>query len=121
MIISDMSIIIFIIKHTHPSGRNVMLDLCLTVLMGEPGRLCVGDRAGSARLVHFSRQPICSTDVGGDESGVYFSAAAGQPHHIIYYIKLQRPFVCTPFFRHDRQTATKFGTHIRIDMGLILS
>ena len=22
------------IKHTHPSGRNVMLDLCLTVLMG---------------------------------------------------------------------------------------
>ena len=35
-----------------------MLDLCLTVLMGEPGCLCVGDRAGSARLVHFSRQHI---------------------------------------------------------------
>ena len=46
VIISDMSIIIFIIKHPHHSGRNVMLDLCLTVLMGEPGRLCVGDRAG---------------------------------------------------------------------------
>ncbi len=31
--------------------------------------------------------------------------------------------VCTPppFFRHDRRTATKFGTHIRVDMGLILS
>ena len=46
----------------------------------------------------------------------------------IYYIKLQRPFVCLcvctpppPFFRHDRRNATKFGTHIRIDMGLILS
>ena len=51
VIISDMSIIIFIIKHPHHSGRNVMLDLCLTVLMGEPGRLC--------RLVRFSRQHIC--------------------------------------------------------------
>ena len=31
--------------------------------------------------------------------------------------------VCTPppFFRHDQRTATKFGTHIRVDMGLILS
>ena len=29
-------------------------------------------------------------------------------------------FVYTPPpFRHDRRTATKFGTHIRIDMGLI--
>ena len=41
-------------------------------------------------------------------------------------IKLQRPFVCLsvctpPFFRHDRRTATKFGTHMRVDMGLILS
>ncbi len=59
VIISDMSIIIFVIKHHHHSGRNVMLDLCLTVLMGEPGRLFVGDRAGSARLVRFSRQHIC--------------------------------------------------------------
>ena len=63
----------------YASGRNVMLDLRLTVLMGKPGRLCVGDRAGSARLVHFSQQPICCTDVGGDGSGGYFSAA----HHII--------------------------------------
>ena len=42
----------------------------------------------------------------------------------IYYIKLQLPFVCLsvrPFFRYDRRTATKFGTHIRVDMGLILS
>ncbi len=41
VIISDMSIIIFIIKHPYHSGGNVMLDRCLTVLMGEPGRLCV--------------------------------------------------------------------------------
>ena len=26
-----------------------------------------------------------------------------------------------PLFRHERRTATKFGTHIRVDMGLILS
>ncbi len=34
-------------------------------------------------------------------------------------------FVCLsvppPFFRHDRRTATTFGTHIRVDTGLILS
>ena len=84
VIISDMSITIFIIKHPHYSGRNVMLDLCLTVLMGEPGRLCVGYRAGgSARLVRFSRQHICCTDVGGDGSGGYFSADAGRPRNII--------------------------------------
>ena len=53
VIISDMSIIIFIIKHPHHSGRNAMLDLCLTVLMGEPGHLCVGDRAGVPDLCVF--------------------------------------------------------------------
>ena len=53
VIISDMSIIIFIIKHPHHSGRNDMLDLCLTVLMGEPGLLCVGDRAGPPGLCVF--------------------------------------------------------------------
>ena len=53
VIISDMCIIIFTIKHPHHSGRNVMLDLCLTVLMGEPGRLCVGDRAGLPGLCVF--------------------------------------------------------------------
>ena len=34
-------------------------------------------------------------------------------------------FVCLSvpplFFRHDRRIATKFGTHIRVDMGPILS
>ena len=53
VIISDTSIIIFIIKHPHHSGRNVMLDLGVTVLMGEPGRLCVGDRAGLQGLSVF--------------------------------------------------------------------
>ena len=77
-----MSIIIFIIKHPYHSGRNVMLDRCLTVLMGEPGRLC-GRSGGSARLVRFSRQHICCTDVGGDGSGGYFSAAAGRLRHIV--------------------------------------
>ena len=53
VIISDMSIIIFIIKHPHHYGRKVMLDLCLTVLMGEPGRLCVGEQAGLPALCVF--------------------------------------------------------------------
>ena len=42
----------------------------------------------------------------------------------IYYIKLQFSLsVCLypPFFRHDRRNATKFGTHIWVDMGFILS
>ena len=30
-----------------------MLDRCLTALMGEPGRLCVGDRAGLPGLCVF--------------------------------------------------------------------
>ena len=63
-----------------------MLDMCLTVLMGGARPFCVGDRAGSARLVHFPRQHICCTDVGRDGSGGYFSAAACQPHHITYLL-----------------------------------
>ena len=43
----------------------------------------------------------------------------------LLYIKLQCPFVClsvcTPFFRCDCRTTTKFGTHIRMDMGLALT
>ena len=34
-------------------------------------------------LVRFSRQHICCTDVGGDGSGGYFSAAAGRLRHIV--------------------------------------
>ena len=83
VIISDMSIIIFIIKHPHHSGRNVMLDLCLTVLMGEPGRLCVGDRAGLPGLCVFLGNTICCIDLGGNGSGGYFTAAAGRLRHII--------------------------------------
>ena len=49
------------------------------------------------------------------------SVYKGELASVIYYIKLQCPFVCLSvclyplFFRHDRRTATKFGTHIRID------
>ena len=43
--------------------------------------------------------------------------------HLLYKVAVF--FVCLSvppiFFRHDRRTATKFGTHIRVDMGLILS
>ena len=47
------------------------------------------------------------------------------PHvALIYYIK--RPSVCVCvclsvplFFRHDRRTATKFGTQMRFDLGII--
>ena len=79
-----MSIVSFIIKHTHFSGRNVMLRSVSDRIDGEPIRLCVGDRAGSARFVLFSSEThLLYTDVGGDGSGGCFSAAAGQPHHSI--------------------------------------
>ena len=47
-------------------------------------------------------------------------------NQLVYYIKLQFSLsgclsVPPLFFRHDRRTATKFGTHIRVDTGLILS
>ena len=46
----------------------------------------------------------------------------GHPPSNILCIKVQCPFVCTPTpFRHDRRTATKIGTHIRIDTGLALT
>ena len=53
----------------------------------------------------------------------FYVVRAGRWH--IYYIKLQFSLsVCLsvplPPFRHDRWTATKFGTHIRVDTGLIL-
>ena len=44
--------------------------------------------------------------------------------YIIYYIKLQCPFVCVclsvppPYFS-TRKTATKYGTHMGIDPGII--
>ncbi len=79
VIISDMSIIIFIIKHPHHSGRNVMLDNVSGRIDGGARAFVYGRSGGSARLVRFSRQHICCTDVGGDGSGGYFSAA----HHII--------------------------------------
>ena len=44
----------------------------------------------------------------------------------IYYIKLQRVSMCLyvclsvpPFFQHDRRKATKFVTHMRIDLGMV--
>ena len=41
----------------------------------------------SARLVRFSQQHICCTDVGGNGSGGYISAAAGRLRHIILHYK----------------------------------
>ncbi len=54
VIISDMSIIIFIIKHPHHSGRNVMLDLAVPDRIDGGARASVcGRSGGSARLVRF--------------------------------------------------------------------
>ena len=55
----------------------------ITNIGGARSSVCGRSRTGSARLVHFSRQPLCCKDVGGDGSGGYFSTAAGRPHHII--------------------------------------
>ena len=83
VIISDMSIIIFIIKHPHHSGRKRHVRSVSDRIDGGAGRLCVGNRAGLPGLCVFSRQHICCTDVGGNGSGGYFSAAAGRLRHII--------------------------------------
>ena len=55
VIISGMSIVSFIIKHisTHFSDRNVMLRSVSDRIDGGSPGVCVGDRAGSARFVHF--------------------------------------------------------------------
>ena len=55
-----------------------------------PGRLCVGDRAGSARIVcFFLGSPSV---VREDGSGGYSSEAAGQPHRsTVYYNYKFRP------------------------------
>ena len=53
-------------------------------------------------------------------------ARAKPGNQLVYYIKLQCPFVCLCClsvclypFRHDGLTATTFGTHMRIDLGII--
>ena len=54
----DMPIIIFNIKHTHPSGRTVMLRSVSDLLIGEPLRLSVGDGGGVCQAcVFFLRNP----------------------------------------------------------------
>ena len=54
VIISGMSIVSFIIKHIHFSDRNVLLRYVSDRIDGGGGgRMCVGDRAGSARFVFF--------------------------------------------------------------------
>ena len=70
--------------HIDGVGRlGVVCQACaffsLTILMGEPGRLCVGDRAWSARLVLF----LSATHLLYRRGGGCFRAAAGQPHHSI--------------------------------------
>ena len=84
VIISDMSIVIFIIKHPKFSGRNVMLRYVSDRIDGG-ARASVCGRSGRVcqACAFFSRKPICCTDVDGDRSGGCFSAAAGQPHHSI--------------------------------------
>ena len=55
-----MSIIIFIIKHSYHSGRNVMLDRSSVSdrIDGGARAFVCGRSGGSARLVRFSRQHI---------------------------------------------------------------
>ena len=82
VIISDMSIVSFIIKHTHFSGRNVMLrSVSDRIDGGSPGVFVWEIGQGLPGLCFFPRKPICYTDVGEDGSDGCFSAAAGQPHH----------------------------------------
>ena len=84
VIISGMSIVSFIIKHTHFSGRNVILRTVSDRIDGGARASVCGRSGRFCRFVlFFHRKPICRTDVGGDGSGGCFSAAAGQLHHSI--------------------------------------
>ena len=86
VIIVGMSIVSFIIKHSHISGRNVMLRSVSDRIDGG-ARASVCGRSGRfcQVCVFFVGNPsvVGPTDVGGDGSGVCFSASAGQPHHSI--------------------------------------
>ena len=85
VIISGMSIVSFIIKHTHFSGRNVMLRSVSDRIDGRSPGVCVWEIGQVLPgLCFFSSEThLLYTDVGGDGSGGCFSAAAGQPHHSI--------------------------------------
>ena len=84
VIISGMSIVSFIIKHTHFSGRNVMLRSVSDRIDGGSPGVCVWEIGYVLPgLCFFPRKPICCTDVDRDGSGGCFSAAAGQLHHSI--------------------------------------
>ena len=79
-----LSINIFIIKHTHPSGRNVMLRSVSDCIDGG-ARVSVCGRSGGVCQAcdFFLDNPSVVQTWAGDESGGYFSAAAGRPHHNI--------------------------------------
>ena len=61
----------------------------------------------------------------GSWQGEREGRTGGKPgNQLVYCIKLQCAFVCVsvctpPPLRHDRLTATKFGTHVWIDPGII--
>ena len=96
-------------KHVH----HVLYFMCH--LESKP--LAHNDVPGSAKLlVHRVLDHLCSR-LRQTEDQTCVSVT------IYYILKLQFSLsVCTPhFFRHDRRTTTKFGTHIRVDTGLILS
>ena len=84
VIIVGMSIVSFIIKHSHVSGRNVMFRYVSDRIDGGSPGVCVWEIGQVLPgLWFFPRKPICCTYVGWDGSGVCFSASAGQPHHSI--------------------------------------
>ena len=86
VIISDMSIVSFIIKHTHFSGRNFVLRSVSDRIDGGSPGVCVWEIGRVCQAcAFFSRKPIRCTDVGWDGSGGCFSAAAGRPHHSITF------------------------------------
>ena len=84
VIISGMSIVSFIIKHTHFSGRNVMLRTVSDRIDGR-ARASVCGRSGRFCQVcaFFLGNPSVVQTWAGTGSGGCFSAAAGQPHHSI--------------------------------------
>ena len=92
VIISGMSIVSCIIKHIHFSDRNVMLRYVSDRIDGggEPGRMCVGDRAGSARFVLFflGNPSVVQTWAGTDRVDVSVPLLVSFIIHRIHSITL---------------------------------
>ena len=114
---------------------HTMSDIPQTLLLATAGQCIYGCYVHSAILQTFHRRCYwllqVSVSTAATSTQPYYrhstDAATGYCRYIgvvmvpIYLLYKAAASLCLypPFFRHDRLTATKFGTHMRIDLGII--